>query len=80
MGNTVSKVLSPITNLFEPPKPPRPRTIIGAGGAPGRADPSVQEAGSAARQRGRGRASTIIAALEGQLPAGSVRKRLLGGG
>lgn len=49
---------------------------------PSRSDPAVQEEGAEVvrRRRSRGRASTIITALSGDVPAGSVvRKALLGG-
>lgn len=60
--------------------PPKPEPLIPAEPAPDRADPAVQAAAAQPRRRGRGRASTIITALAGNLPEGSaIRKTLLGG-
>lgn len=73
----------PIIQRVVAPPPPAPRPAprrIATPEAPRAAAP-VQEAGeevAARARRGRGRASTIIAALEGQLPS-VVRKALLGG-
>lgn len=64
------------------PAAPAVQEVIDTGGeAASRGDPNVQEAAEELRRRrsGRGRASTIVTALEGQIPAGSVvRKALLG--
>lgn len=84
MGNVVKKIVKPITSIFEAPKKPKAPTIIQApAAAPSRSAAEVQKEAAAtvsALRRGRGRASTIIAALDGELPAGAVqRKQLLGG-
>lgn len=65
------------------PVAPAVQEVVDTGGeAASRAASPVQEAAEEEirrRRAGRGRASTIITALEGQLPAGSVvRKALLG--
>lgn len=76
------KVPSIVQKAVEPVAPAVQEVIDTGGEAASRAAPDVQEAAEEARRRrtGRGRASTIITALEGQLPAGSVvRKALLGG-
>lgn len=96
MGGTVKKIVKPITSVFDPPQPKVPKINLPSPAAagkkvaealptepPSRSSSGVQEAAEEVRRRarqGRGRSSTIITALSGDIPTGSViRKALLGG-